>query len=61
MWIDWARAYADRIDPLRAPPVMPLAPEATTEALQPFMPAGWSAEGPDIRPSRQARFAGYGR
>lgn len=48
-WISWARAYADRIDPLRALPTMPPAPEATGEALQPFMPTGWSAEGPDVR------------
>jgi hypothetical protein len=46
-WIAWARAHADQIDPLTEPPTMPKAPEATPEALQPHLPGGWSAHGPE--------------
>lgn len=46
-WLAWAREHADKLDPLREPPVMPAAPEPTTEALQEHLPDGWSAEGPE--------------
>ncbi len=45
-WLAWAQSYLDQRDPLGQPPVMPRPPEATPEALQPHLPAGWSAEGP---------------
>jgi hypothetical protein len=45
-WLAWAHRYVDQRDPLRKPPAMPQAPEATPEALQPHMPSGWSADGP---------------
>jgi hypothetical protein len=56
-WLAWAQSYVDQRDPLGEPPVMPRAPEATPEALQPHLPAGWSAEGPHEGPHR---FSGYG-
>jgi hypothetical protein len=45
-WLAWAQSYVGKRDPLAKPPVTPRAPEATPEALQPHLPAGWSAEGP---------------
>ena len=45
-WIDWARSYILRLDPLDTPPAMPEAPEITTQKLQQFLPDGWSALGP---------------
>jgi hypothetical protein len=48
-WIAWARAFADRIDPLTEPPKIPDPPEPTPEALQEFLPEGWSAYGPEHR------------
>ena len=55
-WLAWAQSYVDQRDPLREPPVMPRAPEATHEALQPHLPAGWSAEGPHEASHRYQRF-----
>jgi hypothetical protein len=46
-WLAWARAYAARLDPLSEPPTMPAPIEATPEVLQPYLPVGWSAEGPE--------------
>lgn len=45
-WAQWARDYADRIDPLRRRLALPEPPKATEKALQPFM-GGWSAYGPE--------------
>ncbi|MGO3833108.1 MAG: hypothetical protein ACTJGT_03995 [Microbacteriaceae bacterium] len=45
-WAQWARNYADRIDPLRQTLGLPEAPEITERSLQPFMGA-WSAYGPE--------------
>lgn len=46
-WIGWARAYLDRVDPLRSPPEMPEPPEEVRlEDLKPFLD-GWSPYGPD--------------
>jgi hypothetical protein len=48
-WVAWARAYADRLDPLTEPPKVPEPPEPRPEALQEFLPDGWSAYGPEQR------------
>ncbi|UTX52089.1 hypothetical protein [Leucobacter aridicollis] len=45
-WAQWAREYADRVDPLRQRLRLPETPKATEKALQPFM-GGWSAYGPE--------------
>lgn len=45
-WAEWARRYADRIDPLQQRLSLPEPPEVTHEALQPFMD-GWSTYGPE--------------
>jgi hypothetical protein len=46
-WIEWARAFAARLNPLRDVPSVPDPPEETPEALQEFLPEGWSARGPE--------------
>lgn len=45
-WVQWARDYADRADPLQRRVRLPPPPEPTYSALQPFMGA-WSAYGPN--------------
>jgi hypothetical protein len=45
-WIAWARTHAQRLDPLAHAPAFAELPEATPEALQPYLPDGWSADGP---------------
>ena len=47
-WIEWIDSFVDKLDPLTQPPEIPEAPEESVEALQPFMPAGWSAQHPDL-------------
>jgi len=44
-WIGWAREFAARLNPLYEAPSMPNPPEETLEALQEFLPDGWSARG----------------
>lgn len=44
-WLSWARGYILRLDPLHAPPAMPEPPKVTPDALQEFLPSGWSAYG----------------
>lgn len=47
-WVRWARVHIDSLDPLRrGAPAMPDLPEATPEALQSYLPDGWSAHGPE--------------
>jgi hypothetical protein len=46
-WLAWARAHATQLDPLTDPRTMHAAPEATPETLQPHLPDGWSALGPE--------------
>lgn len=36
-WLEWARAHAEAVDPLNGALRMPDDPEATTEALRPFL------------------------
>lgn len=44
-WMIWARAYIIQLDPLTTAPTMPEPPEASSEALQQYLPAGWSVRG----------------
>jgi hypothetical protein len=46
-WLHWAQAFADTLDPLTHPPTTPELSEVSPEDLQPYLPAGWSARGPD--------------
>lgn len=46
-WLSWARSYIARLDPLREPPTSPEPPQPTPESLQPHLPEGWSAHGPE--------------
>lgn len=43
-WRDWARTYADSINPLTNLPTMPSIPEIRPEDLKPFL-SGWSPYG----------------
>jgi hypothetical protein len=46
-WISWARAHADTLDPLRAAPHAPPAPESVSpQDLRPYLD-GWDPHGPD--------------
>ena len=45
-WIEWARRYADRVDPLLNPPGMPADPDAAPDALRP----SWDAAGAPTAP-----------
>jgi hypothetical protein len=44
-WVEWAGAFAERLDPLSLPIAMPEEAEAKPEALKPFM-GGWNPYGP---------------
>jgi hypothetical protein len=48
-WLSWARTYAERLDPLCGPPRMPEEPEVSAEALQQYLPPGWSSFDPEHR------------
>jgi hypothetical protein len=54
-WAAWARAYADRLDPLDVETTIPPPPQLTPDALQPFLPDGWSAIGADAPDPRGSR------
>ncbi|HEX3803252.1 MAG TPA: hypothetical protein VHV75_10460 [Solirubrobacteraceae bacterium] len=46
-WVEWARAHADRLDPLAgAGPREPEDLEPAPAMLQAYLPEGWSAAGP---------------
>lgn len=62
-WTAWSRAFADRLDPLSDPPATPAESEPTPEELQAFLPAGWSAHGPemDTRGGGRHHYPGQGR
>jgi len=46
-WTEWARRYADQIDPLREAPRSPELPEEVRlDQLEPFLD-GWSPYGPE--------------
>lgn len=47
-WIEWIDEFIDKLDPLTSPPTLPAAPEQSVDALQPFMPEGWSAKDPEL-------------
>lgn len=47
-FLAWAGNHVASIDPLTEPPRLPGVPEATVEVLQPYLPSGWSAHGPEF-------------
>ena len=47
-WIEWIDEFIDKLDPLTSPPTLPSVLEESADALQPFMPEGWSAEDPEM-------------
>ncbi len=46
-WLEWARAFATTLDPLTERPTTPELSEVCLEELQPYLPVGWSALGPE--------------
>jgi hypothetical protein len=36
-WVEWAEAYAEKIDPLARIPTVPDAPEPSHDQLRPFL------------------------
>lgn len=51
-WLEWARGFIERLDPLDKPPSLPEITEAPYDELQQYMPEGWSVRGaeyPDPR------------
>ncbi len=44
-WLDWARGYRHRLDPLNRPLAIPADPKPTADNLKPFL-KGWSFYGP---------------
>jgi hypothetical protein len=50
-WLSWAESHVATLDPLSRRLIMPTPPEATPDALKPFL-HGWSAHGPDSSYSR---------
>lgn len=47
-WVEWAREYIERLDPLRVPPTAPTFPRPKPEDLRPFLD-GFSPYGPEAR------------
>lgn len=45
-WLEWARMYAQAMDPLNQPPGMPVPRDPTPEELKPHL-KGWSFYGPE--------------
>lgn len=46
-WVEWARTFADSVDPLSSGPKLPNPPDRVPASeLQPFLD-GWSAHGPE--------------
>lgn len=48
-WITWARSVIERMDPTNTSHEMPETPEPTPNELEPFLPEGWSPDGPSGR------------
>ncbi len=46
VWIAWADAHVEHLNPLNTPPRLPKVPEPRTEDLKPFL-HGWSPYGPN--------------
>jgi hypothetical protein len=54
-WLEWARGFIEKLDPLDKPPSLPEITEAPEDELQQYMPEGWSVRGagyPDPRKTR---------
>ncbi len=57
-WLEWARGFIERLDPLDRPPWLPEITEAPYDELQQYMPKVWSVRGaghPDPRETRGYR------
>jgi len=46
VWLEWARAFVTRLDPLASAPAMAEDPEPGPNELRPYLPAGAHPEGP---------------
>lgn len=50
-WLEWARGYVQRIDPLTRPPMMPVPHDPTPDELKPYLKM-WSPYGPEAEVGR---------
>ncbi|MBJ7459594.1 MAG: hypothetical protein JHD02_10435 [Thermoleophilaceae bacterium] len=51
-FLAWAEGYVAANDPLATPPTLSNDLQPTEEQLDRYMPAGWTAKGPDAQPRR---------
>lgn len=54
-WLEWARGFIEKLDPLDKPPSLPEITEAPEDELQQYMPEGWSVQGAEYPDPRQTR------
>lgn len=58
-YLEWAESYLDANDPLQQPPVLVSERTKLVAELEPFMPKGWSAAGPDEKPRPERQTSGH--
>lgn len=51
-WLEWARSFIEKLDPLDKAPALSEITEAPYDELQQYMPEGWSARGAEYRDPR---------
>jgi hypothetical protein len=54
-WLEWARSFVEKHDPLDRPPSLPEIIEAPEDELQQYMPEGWSVRGAEYTDPRKMR------
>lgn len=51
-WLEWARGFIEKLDPLDNHPALPEITEVPRDELQQYMPEGWSVQGAEYRDPR---------
>jgi hypothetical protein len=54
-WLEWARGFIEKLDPLGEAPSLPEITEAPEDELQQYMPEGWSVQGAEYPDPRKMR------
>jgi hypothetical protein len=54
-WLEWARGFIEKLDPLGEAPSLPEITEAPEDELQQYMPEGWSVQGAEYSDPRKMR------
>jgi hypothetical protein len=54
-WLEWARGFIKKLDPLGEAPSLPEITEAPEDELQQYMPEGWSVQGAEYSDPRKMR------